>query len=82
MHHLTSHDKMICWSHVDLDEFLQKTSKKLEKIYGTARFDAINKAYADAVEKMGIIAGTMKTTAEKFCRCEPLESYTLRMCYT
>ena len=47
---------------------------KLEKIYGNARFDAINGAYADAVEKIGITAGVMKTTAEKFCRSEPLES--------
>lgn len=73
---------MICWSRVDLDEFLQKAAKKLEEIYGTARFDAINNAYTDAVEKMGVIAGTMKTTAEKFCHCEPLESETLRMYYT
>lgn len=73
MHHLTS---LV----VDLDEFLQKTAKKLEKIYGTARFDAINRAYADAVENMGIIAGTLKTTAEKFCHSEPLESETQRMC--
>ena len=78
--YMTSHYKMTCWSHIDLDEFLQKTAKKLEKIYGTARFDAINRAYADAVEKMGIIAGTLKTTAEKYCHSEPLESETPRMC--
>ena len=65
---------------VDLEEFLKKTAKKLEKIYGTARFDAINRAYADAVEKMGIIAGTLKTTAENFCHSEPLESETQRTC--
>lgn len=52
----------------------------MEKIYGTARFDAINRAYADAVEKMGIIAGTLKTTAENFCHSEPLESETQRTC--
>lgn len=53
---------------------------KLEKIYGTARFDAINGAYADALEKMGINAGTLKTTAGKFCQSGPVESKISRKC--